>query len=103
MALPLTVKNVHSCPSCGKGTYVKDSRSVKPHGSSITTRWRRRKCTTCSHRFSTYEIPVEYLKLLLQSKKSLAGILKALADSGYILHVDNATLIRGEDPPDIPT
>lgn len=40
------------CPKCGGKTVVFDSR---PRDGTI---WRRRKCTDCGYRYSSYEMPL---------------------------------------------
>ena len=48
-----------TCPSCSGPTHVIDSR-----GDGDGVRYRRRRCSRCSRRFSTYEISaVEYARV----------------------------------------
>ena len=52
------------CPFCGSGANgVVDSRPAILGGNIHTVR-RRRKCTDCSKRFTTYEIPAEIIERL---------------------------------------
>lgn len=47
-----------TCPICGAATKVYDSR-VQDEGAQT---WRRRKCTECGHRFTSYEYEEERVK-----------------------------------------
>lgn len=53
------------CPACGgEKVAIKESRFV---GSS---RWRRRNCIQCDHKWTTYEVSSEDFDIISRSKKS---------------------------------
>ena len=59
------------CPKCGMVTEVRETRG---HHDGVVNK-RRRECTHCSHKFSTYEIDDGLEKTL---KKYLAAHIKAV-------------------------
>lgn len=63
------------CPHCrSDATEVFNSRSTK-FGNQI---WRRRRCTTCNHTFTTYEAPdLTYIKIAKRHSKKLESYSKA--------------------------
>lgn len=61
-----------ACPSCGLGTAVIDSRGI---GARMR---RRRVCTTCGERFTTYELTMDELI-------ALGDVLDKSADNEQLL------------------
>lgn len=62
------------CPACQQQTaYVIETRHTGP----ITRR--RRRCSSCDHRFTTYELHQEHYKQLLGNTKQLRRIEQALS------------------------
>lgn len=61
------------CPKCSGGSHVIDSRSV-----TGAVR-RRRRCGSCSHRFTTYEMMVRDLDLI-DKIEGVADVLGGLID-----------------------
>lgn len=47
-----------TCPYCGEKTRVVDSRTQED------SKYRRRECVECKHRFSTVEIDADYYEKL---------------------------------------
>ncbi len=56
-----------TCPVCGGGTIILDSR--KPDVDRVR---RRRECVECGHRFTTWEIEADTLKRLEARKHDAA-------------------------------
>ena len=57
-----------TCPVCGGDTIIINSR--KPDVDRVR---RRRECTACGHRFTTWEIEADELKRLEARKHDAAG------------------------------
>jgi hypothetical protein len=78
------------CPKCDGDTGVLDTR---PRMQNKQLR-RRRKCLSCGHRFSTYEVAAEDMQWLVAFRKRISEVLQgADAEIGRIL-----TEMDYEDP-----
>lgn len=62
--------NGFPCPACGDDTRIIDSRQV-----GEVAKRRRRKCTSCSERFTTYELTATEVQVL----RGMAGRSKTVA------------------------
>lgn len=82
-----------NCPECDKETYVIDSR---PRAKG--TIYRRRDCSSCGHRFSTYELPETDLDGLKFQAERAEGINHKLIRQLRLLRtrVSNAVLAMRE-------
>jgi transcriptional regulator NrdR family protein len=58
-----------NCPKCGKATFVHDTR-LRRAGSV----YRRRRCTSCDHRFATIELPAEQVRQMERHEKLLENM-----------------------------
>lgn len=77
------------CPTCGGDTGVLNTRARE--GGYV---YRRRKCVRCGDRFSTREVPLDYIRPVVDRdaiRDALAAaersILKACADPGEIVRL----------------
>ncbi len=102
--MPLPIKQAQNstsrCTTCGAATCVVDSRLAT--FDDLTVRKRRRECTRCGCRFSTHEVPQDYLRGLIEDRqkhRTLAHMLhKSLTDAGYILDIYHTPLVTREEP-----
>lgn len=63
-----------SCPACGEQSVCTlDTRVSPEYGDGGTCR-RRRRCETCNHRWTTFEIPYERLKEYELSRKMVSHV-----------------------------
>lgn len=62
------------CPKCGADSGVLESRAV------AKTIWRRRKCSACGERWSTYEVTKAAIDLILHMEK-YGGVIEQLGAS----------------------
>lgn len=76
-----------NCPSCGKETFVIDSR---PRAKG--TVYRRRNCPACRKRFSTYELREEDFDFMRDKAEASEDAAKAVAReaSKAITRIENA-------------
>ena len=86
------------CPKCGTATGVVDSRLRE---NNII--FRRRKCSRCLHRFSTREIPVDYIVPVIPGEAirdalavAATSIVEACSQPGGVVKLDLADRPRGQ-------
>ena len=66
------------CPECGKrGWYVLETRPTSYKGVGKDIRRRRRRCSHCGHRDTTYEIPDFMYRQMLEDRKIVDEIAKS--------------------------
>ncbi len=63
------------CPVCGKrGWYVLETRPTSYKGVGKDIRRRRRRCSQCGHRDTTYEIPDFMYRQMMKDRKIVEGV-----------------------------
>ena len=74
------------CPACKKQTAVTlESRSNKD-----SSRRRRKVCTECNHRYTTYEVSEEFYRAAVLNQKAVDNFIKCLnLDRSSAVHDDS--------------
>lgn len=75
-----------SCPQCGGDTTVYDSRATIAKGGAVR---RRRRCLTCRHRLTTYEVSADS-----GGAENFVVQLDALLKQAETIHAQSEALLR---------
>ena len=68
------------CPRCGDKTAVLDSRPrVTSNRDLYGMIYRRRECSVCQHRFTTYEVSEDVMRRMIQLEQQIKGLQDLLA------------------------
>lgn len=83
------------CPSCQETDInVIDSRKAKVLGCDSV--YRRRKCNVCGHRWTTYEIPEEFISRVYEERTQIDKIDEAIKRLEKIRQVSDTIKILKE-------